>query len=264
MLFFQAFGVIMLAALLAGSSAGVLGVFVIGLKMPFLAICTAHAALAGAVLAELAGLPAGPGAFVGACVGALILAVLLHRRNIDINAALGVLFSVTIGIAFLGIGLSAGAKTEMFGLLWGSLLFVSWTHVWTMLGIATVLSLFVLLFGQQLKLMLFNRELAALMIYESVLLGALLLLASAIIAVNMEIVGGLLVFSLLSNPAIAALKLSRSFWGALLLSSVFGAASALLGFLAAYKWNLPTGACIVLTSSIIVFLAIIVSGRIRK
>lgn len=254
--FLATFGVILAAAVLAGVSAGVLGVFVIGLRMPFLAICTAHSALAGAVIAELFGFSANTGAFIGACAGALILSALLRRRDIDINAALGILFSLTIGIAFLGIGMSSGPKTGMFSLLWGSLLFVGWQHVLVMLIIAVVLTGFVSLFGKQLKVLLFNRELSSLLIREGVILTVLLVLTSAIIAVNMEIIGGLLMFSLLSNPAIAALKLARSFESSLWLSGLFGVLSAVGGFFAAYIWNLPTGACIVLVSSMLVMLAI--------
>jgi manganese/iron transport system permease protein len=256
--FLSIFGVVIVAAFIAGASSGILGVFVIGMKMPFLAICTAHSALAGAVIAELLGLPASPGAFVGACLGALVLSILLHRRNGDMNAALGILFSLTIGLAFLGIGLSSGAKTGMFSLLWGSILFVSWEHVITMLEILVILSVFIIIFGKQLKLMLFSRELSGLVMHEGWLLAVLLLLASAIIAVNMEIIGGLLVFSLLSNPAIAALRLSRSFGAALFLSAIFGIISSLGGFFAAYSFDLPVGACIVLTSCLVVILAMII------
>ena len=242
----------MVAAVLAGGSSGVLGVFVVGMQMPFLAICTAHSALAGAVLASFLGFPSGYGAFVGACLGALVLVVLLRRKEIDINAALGILFSLTIGLALLGIGLSPGAKSGMFSLLWGSILFVSWPHVVTMLAICLLLALFILLFGQQLKLMLFSRALASLMIHEGLLMGVLILLISAIIALNIEIVGGLLVFSLLSNPAIAALRIARSLAATFMLSAFFGILSAVGGFAIAYVWNLPAGACIVLVSCSVV------------
>ncbi len=254
------FGVILTAALLAGASAGVLGIFVIGLRMPFLAICSAHSALAGAVIAALLGFSTAAGAFIGACTGALILAALLRHRDFDINAALGILFSVTIGVAFLGIGMSSSSQSGMLSLLWGSLLFVTWRHVLMMLVVAVALAGFVSLFGRQLKVLLFNRELSSLLIRDGVILTVLLVLASAIIAVNMEIIGGLLMFSLLSNPAIAALKLARSFDGALWLSGMFGVLSALGGFLVACVWNLPTGACIVLVSSLLVILTIAYSS----
>lgn len=262
--FLSVFGVVLVAAVLAGGSSGVLGVFVVGMQMPFLAICTAHSALAGAVLASFAGIPSAYGAFLGACIGAVLLLVLLRRREIDMNAALGILFSLTIGLALLGIGLSPGAKGGMFSLLWGSILFVSWPHVAIMLAIGAVLAVFLLLFGQQLKLILFSRALATLMIHEGLLMAGLILLISAIIALNIEIVGGLLVFSLLSNPAIAALRISRSLGMTFFLSALFGILSAVGGFIAAYIWNLPAGACIVLVSCSIVAATMLPKRRIAK
>jgi manganese/iron transport system permease protein len=123
--FIDVFGLIILAALIGGGSAGLLGVFVVGMRMPFLAVGTAHFALAGAVFGELAGVPHQPCAFAGAVAGAGVLGAILRRRTLDPNLAIGVLFSLSMGLAFLGIGLAEGPRSSLLGLLWGSLLFVN-------------------------------------------------------------------------------------------------------------------------------------------
>ena len=46
-----------LAAVVGGLSTGLLGVYVVGLRMPFLGVGIAHAAMAGGVVATVAGLP---------------------------------------------------------------------------------------------------------------------------------------------------------------------------------------------------------------
>lgn len=250
--FFGIFGAIMLAAVLGGGSAGLLGVFVVGLRMPFIAVFSAHAALAGAVFGVVFGLPSSLSGFVGALAGAVVLGVLLKDRDIDPNAALGSLFSLMLGIAFLGIGMSKGPKSPVLGLLWGSILFVTRSQIVTMALMVAVLVLFVAAFEQELKALMFSRELAALIFPEWMIFSLLLVLAAGVITVNLEIVGGLLLYSLISNPAVAAIRLARNFRTALVLSSIFGAASALGGFTAAYWLNLPVGACIVLFSSLIV------------
>jgi len=157
-----------------------------------------------------------------------------------------------LGVAFLGIGLSKGPKSSMLGLMWGSLLFVTNTQLITMAVLALVLVSFIILFQNELKVLLFSRVLASLIIPEWIIFNALLILAAGIITINLEIVGGLLLYSLIANPAVAALRLARSFRTALMLSSLFGAVSALGGFFTAYWLNLPVGACIVLFSSFIV------------
>ena len=84
---------IILAAFLGGGSAGLLGIFIIGLRMPFMAVFSAHAAMAGAVFGVLLGLSPSLSGFTGALIGAMILGTFLRHRNIDPNAALGILFS---------------------------------------------------------------------------------------------------------------------------------------------------------------------------
>jgi len=252
MSFVEAFGVILAAAVLGGASAGLLGVFVIGLRMPFLAVVTAHAALAGAVFGELVGARHDVTGFAGAVVGAVVLGHLLRHRALDTNAALGTLFSLMMGLAFLGIGLGEGPRSSVLALLWGSLLFVSTNQLLLMAAVGAALVAFVVVFDSHLRVLMFSRELASALVPESAVFGSLLLLAAATVTVNLETVGGLMLYSLVCNPAVAALRAARSYRAALVLGAGLGAFSAVGGFLAAYWLDLPVGACIVLFSSLVV------------
>jgi manganese/iron transport system permease protein len=254
--FLDVFGLILIGAIVGGGSAGLLGVFVVGMRMPFLAVGAAHFALAGAVFGEVTGLPHQPCAFAGAVIGAGALAGALRRRTLDPNLAIGVLFSLSMGLAFLGIGLAEGPRSSLLGLLWGSLLFVDAEQLGLIVACAVGLVAFVAGFDARLRAMLFSRELAAALFNEGLLFGLFLALASAVITVNLETVGGLMLYSLISNPAVAALRVARSYRSALVLGSAFGSLSALGGFLIAYWFDLPAGACIVLVSSALVGLAL--------
>jgi len=255
MSFLAIFAPVLLAALLGGASAGLVGVFTLGLRMPFLAVCMAHAAMAGAVFAGLVGLPLGVGAFLGALTGTLILLAFLRDRQASAGGIVGLIFSVMLGLAFLGIGLQPGPKEGVLSLMWGSLLFVTYRDLWPLASVFVLLLTFVGVYRRELKLLLFSRALAASLISEGALLAAILLLSSAVITVNLERVGGLLLYSLVCNPALAAQRVARGFRSCLWWSGILGAASALLGFLAAYVLDLPVGACIVLVSSLGVGLA---------
>ena len=142
----------------------------------------------------------------------------------------------------------------------GRLLFVRNAEIVMMVVVLVVLVGFVIIFEKELKVLLFSRELAALMIPEWLIFSALLLLAAGIITINLEIVGGMLLYSLIANPAVAALRVTHSYHGALILSCFLGALSALGGFFTAYWFNLPVGACIVLFSSLIVGVSFSLSG----
>ena len=256
MSFLAVFAPILAAAVIGGASAGALGVLVVGLRMPFLAVCTAHAALAGAVFGRLVGLPQGVAAFAGALSAAVGLGALLRHRDLDPSAALGTLVSLSLGLAFLGIGLTPGPRAPLLSLLWGSLLLVGWRELAWMALAALALLLLLLFGGVRLKLLLFSRQLAEALIPEPLLLAVVLATAAAVIAVNLETVGGLMLYALVCNPAIAAMRLARSYPATLALAAGLGAACAVGGFLAAYGLDLPVGACIVLVSSSAVGLAL--------
>jgi len=262
--FLEIYGPILLAALLGGGSAGAIGVYVVGMRMPFIAVVMAHAAMAGAIVGTLTGTSSTIWAFGGALAAALGLGYALKGRTVDPNLALGSLFSLMMGISFLGIGLVKGPKTEVLGLLWGSILFVDTTGLWTMAGMCLVLLIFIAFFEKELAVILFSRSLASLYISEALIFAGLLVLEAGVITVNLKTVGGLLLFSLIANPAAAALRLARSIRGALLLATILGALSAVGGFLAAYLFDLPVGACIVLTSSAILALAVVLSAQGRR
>lgn len=248
----EAFAPILAAAILGGACAGLLGVVVVGLRMPFLAVCTAHAALAGAVLGHLAGLPPTAGGFLGALAGAFLLGHLLSRRDLDPGAALGTLFTLMMGLAFLGLGLGEGPRSELLGLLWGSLLFVGRLQLLMLVAVSLGLVLFLLILDGPLRLLLFSRELAAVLLPERLLFALVLVLSAAVVTVNLETVGGLMLYALIANPAVAALKLGRTYPAVLVLGAGLGAGSAVAGFVAAYCFDLPVGACIVLVSSLLV------------
>lgn len=259
------------AGALAGASTGLLGVYIIGMRIPFLGVCVAHAALAGAVFGSLAGLT-GQALLVPALVAALATALALgladpRRLRADVNVVMGLLFTLTMGLAFLGVGLFprfGRSASEAFGLLWGSLTFCSWRDVALMVPLTAVEVGFVLLFYKEMRAIMFSREHAAAAgVRVGLVWTGFLFLASAVLTVNFKIVGGLMIYSLMANPAAAAFQLVRGHGRALALAVALGTASGVGGFLIALVAELPTGATIVLLSSALVGAAALVARMTR-
>ncbi|MBN2216782.1 MAG: metal ABC transporter permease [Pirellulales bacterium] len=254
---------VMCAGIVTGASTGLLGGYIVGMRIPFLGICVAHAALAGAVFGALAGLT-GPVLLIPALAAASISAVAIglidpQTVRMDINVILGILFSLMMGMAFLGLGLFSiygVSDNEVRNLLWGSLAFCRWRDVWIMVASAAVELIFVAAFYKEMRAILFSRTHAAAAGVRVTLVWTLfLLLASLVLTVNFETVGGLMIYSLLANPAVAASRLVRGYGRTLLVSAALGAASGFGGLLISAATDLPTGAVIVILSSLIVVLA---------
>ena len=248
---------VMAGGALAGASSGVLGTFIVGMRIPFLGVCVAHAALAGAVFGGLCGLE-GQQLLLPALVGAVLTALALglmnpQRAHLDDNTVLSFLFSATMGLAFLGIGLYGilgKSDNDVRSLLWGSLNFCRWSDVWLMLGTSLALFAYIAVFFKELRAILFSRaDAEAAGIRATAVWTGFLVLTAATLTVNFQTVGGLMIYSLISNPAAAAFQVARGCRRALLLSAVFGATSGLGGFLIAAATDLPSGAVIVLVSS---------------
>ncbi|NLF10039.1 MAG: metal ABC transporter permease, partial [Pirellulaceae bacterium] len=93
---------------------------------------------------------------------------------------------------------------------------------------------------------------------------AFLILTSVVLTVNFQTVGGLMIYSLLTNPAVAAFLLVKGYGRALLLSAALGLLSGLGGFLLAAATDLPTGAMIVILSSLLVGVAWVIAALRRR
>ncbi len=253
---------------LAGASTGFLGTYIVGMRIPFLGICVSHAALAGAVFGGLCGLT-GPMLLPPALAGAVIAALLLgtldpHSTRIDSNVLMGILFSLTMGLAFLGLGLYGVydiPDNEVRSLLWGSLNFCRWSDFYIMAAAAALEIVVVAAFYKELRAVLFSRvHAAAAGVPVTPVWTSFLILTSVVLTVNFQTVGGLMIYSLLTNPAVAAFLLVKGYGRALALSAAFGLLSGLGGFLLAAVTDLPTGAMIVILSSLLVGVAWAISA----
>jgi manganese/iron transport system permease protein len=247
------FIMILIAGAVAGAGAGLLGVYIVGMRLPFIGICVSHAAMAGVVFATLLGLNSTAGAVVGSLAAAALLIPLSDQRlRLDANVSLGIIFSIALGLTFLGYSLIEGARTGINAMLWGSLLFVTQKTVITLTIITAVLIIFVIFFDKELRSLLFSRSMASGAGMHAGFVFALLLMLTALsISVNIKLTGGLMFFSLIVNPAAAAYQLGTGYRMTVMLSSFFGLLSALLGFAVSYWLNVSTGACIVLASAAI-------------
>jgi len=247
------FYLVMFAGAVAGASTGLLGVYIIGMRLPFIGICISHSAMAGTIYSILLGVNPvwGPVVFSAACSMSLG-AVRKGRSRLDANVVLAILFNLMLGLTFLGIGLMRGSRSEVLGLLWGSLLFVDRSSVVIITVFGLVFAAFALLFNKELKSLMFSRTIAsATGVHESFVYCLFLGLCGVILAVNLPLVGGLLIFSLITCPAAAAYQICTGHRSVVIAATFFGMASAVIGFLVSYYLDLPTGACIVIVSAVI-------------
>ncbi len=251
-----------LSAFLGGITCATIGVFVVLMHMPFIGVCMSHAAFAGALLGLWLGFNPLIGAFVFCLLSAAVIGPLADRGELSPETSLGVIFSLMLGLAFLFMGLMPGTKSGALELLWGSILTNTRGDIVFLAVVTIVVVGLVFIFYKEIQATIFHRNIAlAVGLPATLILYGVLFLTGATVTASLQSIGGLLIFSLILNPAAAAYQLTYSMKRMFLLAAGFGVLSGWMGLLFSYLFNIPSGATIVVTSSVIFMIAAILSPK---
>ena len=251
-----------LSAFLGGITCATIGVFVVLMHMPFIGVCMSHAAFAGALLGLWLGFNPLIGAFVFCLISAAVIGPLADRGELSPETSLGVIFSLMLGLAFLFMGLMPGTKSGALELLWGSILTNTRGDIVFLAVMTVVVVGLVFIFYKEIQATIFHRNIAlSVGLPATLILYGVLFLTGATVTASLRSIGGLLIFSLILNPAAAAYQLTYNMKRMFLLSAGFGVLSGWMGLLFSYLFNIPSGATIVVTSSVIFMIAAILSPK---
>jgi len=247
------------AALVSGGLCGTLGYYIQRFKITTLSFSVAHAALAGAATALVAGTDPTYTALATAVVFALTIGLLSpkipHEREL---LSLG-FFSLFNALAVLMIYLSnvyVLSSASISVVLWGSLLAVTKPKLVVLTGTPVLFTAYLALYRKQIDAILFDKKLAeAEGINVNLHTLTLLLFSGTAIALALKLTGGFLVFTLLYNPVATSTKISKNARKQQILSTTIGALTALTGLAISYLLDLPVGASIALTSTTLLLTA---------
>ena len=245
-----------LAGVLGGVTCAVVGVFVVTMHLSFIGVCIAHSAFAGALLGLLLGFNPLIGALLFSLAAAAIIGPVADRGELNPDTSIGIIFSFMLGLAFLFMGLMHGARTEVLNLLWGSILTVNQQDMIFLAATTAVIVGLVAAFYKEIQAVICHREVAlAVGIPATIIFYGLLFSTGVTVTASLQSIGGLLIFSLILNPAAAAYQLTYSLKRMIFIAIGFGVLSCWVGLAASYFFDLPSGAAIVITSTIIFGLA---------
>ncbi|MFO7712528.1 MAG: metal ABC transporter permease [Dehalococcoidia bacterium] len=251
-----------LAGLLGGITCAVIGVFVVTMHLSFIGVCIAHAAFAGALLGLWLGFEPLIGALLFSLSAAALIGPMADRGELNPDTSIGIVFSLMLGLGFLFMGLMPGARSEALSLFWGSILTVTKQNL-IFLAVTTVVIVgLVVAFYKEIQAVLCHRDVAlAVGIPATIVFYGLLFSAGVTITASLQSIGGLLIYSLILNPAAAAYQLTYSLKRMLLIAAAFGVISCWAGLAISYTLDTPSGASIVITSSVIFGLATLFSPK---
>jgi zinc/manganese transport system permease protein len=229
----------LIAGALLGLMGGLIGVFVMTRDMSFAVHGISELSFAGAALALLFGLNIALGATLGSIVAAVIIAIMGSRAK-DRNSIIAVLMPFGLGIGILALALYEGRAANKFGLLTGQIIAVDDPQVFWLIATSLVVVAALLFIWRPLTFASLDLEVAEARAVPTKALGIVFMLLLALaVAASVQVVGALLVMTLLVTPAAAALRLTSSPLLVPILSVSFAVVSVVGGILLALGGGLP-------------------------
>jgi len=253
----------LVAAALLGLLGGLVGIFVMTRDMSFAVHGISELSFAGASVALLLGVDVITGSIAGSLVAALIVGVLGAKAK-DRNSIVAVLMPFGLGLGILALSMYQGRAANKFGLLTGQIVSVGDGQLGWLAAIAAFVVVVLIVVWRPLTFASLDPEVAAARGVNTRALSVVFLVVLGLtVAASVQIVGALLVLSLLVTPAASALRVTASPKLAPLLSVVFALVAAVGGVFLALGSSLPISPYIT-TISFTIYVACRVVAKVRK
>lgn len=253
-------------ALLAGvaiaMSTAFLSVFVTLRNMSFYADAISHAALAGIAIGILLGVSP----FIAAVVFCVLLAIgtvfVKKRTTVSIDTLMGVLFASGMALGITIISRMQGVRADLFSLLFGDILTVSWIDVTTATILTGTIIIYLLWNSKALLLTTFSPDFSRVRnINISILDYTFFAITALTIALSLKIVGIILITGLLVLPGAIGKNLAHSFKQMVGFAIGANLLATIMGIGASYYIDIPSGPAIILVGTLLFILSLLVRRR---
>ncbi len=240
----------LLAALLAGFAAPLVGVFLVQRRMSLIGDGMGHVALAGVAVGILTGQQPVFTALLAAVGAGVAIELIRASGRTSGDIALAVMFygGIALGVVLIARS-SAATPANLTAYLFGSILTTSSGDVVVLAVLAAVVLVVTLVLRQRFFAVANDEEYARAAGMPVLLYNLLLAVLTAVtIVVSMRAVGLLLISALMIIPNATAQLLAHSFRSSLWWAVGIGVVSSVGGVLVSYQAETPSGGTIVLVA----------------
>jgi len=244
------------AAGIAAAVSGVVGYFLVMRGQTFAGHALSHIGFAGATGAGLIGLAPLWG-LLGFTLAAGVAMGALSERISNRDVAIGIVLAMALGFGLLFLHYYTAFATQATALLFGNVLAVDRNMIVTLavLGAVTLIALAAIM--RPLIFASLQPELAeAKGVPLRFVSTAFLAVVAVAVSECAQIVGVLLVFTLMVGPPAAAQRITTGLWSGLILSAVLALGEAWFGLTLAYHTDWPVSFCISVLSAFVYFISL--------
>ena len=243
---YQFFRHALAAAILTSLLAAMVGTYIVSRKIVFIGGGITHASFGGIGLAYYMGLNPFMGAAVFGIMTALGIEWISGRGNIREDSAIAILWSLGMALGIIFVFMTPGYAPNLMSFLFGSILSVGKTDIYTLAGFSLLTLLIFSVFFRPILYTAFDPEFAKIKgIPVSTYRYLMSVIMALAIVLSIRTVGIILVLSIFTIPQITAMLFTRNFARIMPLAALWGVTGSVAGLFAAYYMNIPSGAAII-------------------
>ncbi|MSN96260.1 metal ABC transporter permease [Campylobacter sp. FMV-PI01] len=253
-----------LGGILVSIACGIVGSLVVINKMTFIAGGISHGAYGGIGIAFFCGFMPIIGASFFAVILALAVACMSLKDKERFDSIIGAIWAFGMALGIILIDLTPGYNVDLMGYLFGSILTIDKSTLIFISLVNLIILFFVICFYRQFCAISFDIEFAKLRGVNTTFFYYILVALMALCVVaTIQVVGLILVIALMTIPPYIAENFSKKLGQMMIISAIISSLFCILGLIISYKFNLTSGASIIMVASAIFFLVAIIKNYIK-
>lgn len=257
----------LLGCILAGFLTGLMGVFVVKMKLTAIGYSMSHGAFAGAAFGVATSLNPLITALSFASITAFLIGPIADKARLHADTITSIVFPLNMALAFVFLTLTPeiGLTSQVANVLWGSIVSLTNNDLVYMVTLCAGTMAIIYFVWKELFAIMFNRKLAeADGINTKPFVYMIILISGVVVTFSIKLVGGLLIYALLFNPASSALQFLEDMKKIIVVSPLIGIGTNISGLMVSLFLDIPVGSCIVLVSTIIFGITVLLSPKRKR
>lgn len=254
----------LITAVVVGILSGVIGSFIILRGLALMGDAISHAILPGVALSYMFGINYFIGAVITGVAASIGISFVSQKSKLKSDTAIGIVFSAFFALGILLL-MQAQTAVDLTQILFGNVLTVPEEEMYLTIGIGVIVILCIFLFYKEFLITSFDETMAqAYGLNTKFYHYFLMLLLTLVTVVSLKTVGVVLVVAMLITPAATAYLITHKLSTMIAVASSLGALSSVIGLYLSFRYNLTSGATIVLVATAFFVVAFLFSSRKRK
>jgi len=197
-------------------------------------------------------------------IAAFFLLRLSSNGKIKGDAAIAMISSGALAVGVIVISVTTGMNTDVSNYMFGSILSLSNSDATLSVVLSLIVLVLFILFYPRIFAVTFDETFSAATGVKAGFYNTIIAVLTAVtVVLGMRMMGALLISSLIIFPPLTSMRLCKTFKSVVICSAIVSVVCFVMGIVASFAWELPTGPSVVVVN--ILFFAIFsVVSAIKK